>query len=180
MLWVAQGFGVGRIPWAPGTWGSLLGLLWLAALLALQNLWLAGLSYLTSVVLSVWLCGQAETLLHQHDPPSVVLDEIVAIPLCFLGWLCLWSHRTGYWPQAHQLLSSGIWPWTLGITVGFRFFDILKPWPVRQSQALPGGWGVTIDDLLAAVYVNLVVVLFTLVMPTLPLQGWMLALGKPE
>jgi phosphatidylglycerophosphatase A len=41
----------------------------------------------------------------------------------------------------------------------FRFFDVLKPWPVRQSQSLPGGWGVTIDDVLAALYVNLAVLL---------------------
>ena len=41
----------------------------------------------------------------------------------------------------------------------FRFFDIAKPWPVRQSQVLPGGWGITIDDVLAAVYVNGVVLL---------------------
>ena len=39
----------------------------------------------------------------------------------------------------------------------FRFFDVLKPWPVKQSQSLPGGWGVVVDDLLAAVYVNVVV-----------------------
>ena len=40
-----------------------------------------------------------------------------------------------------------------------RFFDIAKPWPVRQSQSLPGGWGITIDDVLAGVYVNVAVLL---------------------
>jgi phosphatidylglycerophosphatase A len=45
---------------------------------------------------------------------------------------------------------------SIGIFALFRFFDILKPWPVRQSQKLPGGWGVTVDDVLAAGYVNIV------------------------
>ena len=49
------------------------------------------------------------------------------------------------------------WPLTLGVFALFRFFDVVKPWPVRQSQSLPGGWGVTVDDALAAVYVNLTV-----------------------
>ena len=48
---------------------------------------------------------------------------------------------------------------TLGVFALFRFFDVLKPWPVQQSQSLPGGWGVTIDDVLAAIYVNLAVLL---------------------
>jgi phosphatidylglycerophosphatase A len=46
---------------------------------------------------------------------------------------------------------------SLGVFVLFRFFDVLKPWPVRESQILPGGWGVTVDDVLAALYVNAVV-----------------------
>ena len=55
--------------------------------------------------------------------------------------------------------SAQTWPLTLGVFVAFRFFDVAKPWPVYQSQSLPGGWGVTIDDVLAAVYVNAVVLL---------------------
>ena len=46
------------------------------------------------------------------------------------------------------------------IFILFRIFDILKPWPVRQSQRLPGGWGVTVDDLLAAAYAGLLSLLF--------------------
>ena len=51
---------------------------------------------------------------------------------------------------------------SLGIILLFRIFDIAKPWPVAQSQELPNGWGVTIDDLLAAIYVNVIVGLFAL------------------
>jgi phosphatidylglycerophosphatase A len=56
--------------------------------------------------------------------------------------------------MAERLLGQDVWL-TAGFFAAFRFFDVLKPWPVRQSQALPGGWGVTVDDLLAALYVNL-------------------------
>jgi phosphatidylglycerophosphatase A len=54
-----------------------------------------------------------------------------------------------------------------GVFAAFRLFDILKPWPVRQSQVLPGGWGITIDDLLAAVYVNLLFLAINAVKPLL-------------
>jgi phosphatidylglycerophosphatase A len=157
ILWLAQGFGVGRIPFAPGTWGSAIGLLWLAALLATGSAWLGTVGFLASFFASVWLSGRAEGILQQHDPPSVVVDEIVAVPLCFVGWLCVWSFHAGRWLRPLELLAPSIWPWTLGILLAFRFFDIAKPWPVRQSQVLPGGWGVMIDDLLAAIYVNSVV-----------------------
>jgi phosphatidylglycerophosphatase A len=62
-------------------------------------------------------------------------------------------------PGLSDFFSTRTWPLTLGVFAAFRFFDVAKPWPVHQSQSLPGGWGVTIDDVLAAVYVNLVVLL---------------------
>jgi phosphatidylglycerophosphatase A len=89
----------------------------------------------------------------------VVLDEIAAIPVCFLGWVAVIAFKTGALPGVAQFFSAPTWPLTLGVFVAFRFFDVAKPWPVYQSQSLPGGWGVTIDDVLAAVYVNAVVLL---------------------
>ena len=57
--------------------------------------------------------------------------------------------------------GRGVWRLVIGLGVfaAFRFFDATKPWPVRQSQALPGGWGITVDDVLAAIYVNALVLL---------------------
>ncbi len=159
ILWLAQGFRLGRIPWAPGTFGSLLGLFWLAGLLALGNAWLFLAGMLAGFLGSVWCCGRAEKILGQTDPPSVVLDEIVAIPLCFTGWLVWQWVRTGTLLAPAQVVQSHTWPWTVGILLAFRFFDIAKPWPIYQSQKLPGGWGVTVDDLLAAAYVNFVTLL---------------------
>src|SRR5262245_53097009 len=82
-LWLAQGFGIGRIPFAPGTFGSLLGLLWFALLISTSKLWVLIAGTLLGLGLSVWLCGEGERILKQKDPGSVVLDEVAAIPLCF-------------------------------------------------------------------------------------------------
>ncbi|EEF60758.1 phosphatidylglycerophosphatase A family protein [Pedosphaera parvula] len=157
VLWVAQGFGSGRIPWAPGTFGSLVGLVWFAALLAGGSYWLYLIGCAVGIVASVQLCGAAEKILDETDPPSVVLDEIIAIPICFLGWVSFIYFKTGFLPEPQYFFSRQTWLITVAVYVLFRLFDIAKPWPVKQSQSLPGGWGVTIDDVLAAVYVNLVV-----------------------
>src|SRR3989442_9001418 len=95
ILWVAQGFGVGRIPFAPGTFGSLVGLLWFAVLLLPGNPWFGLGGMLAAIFLSVWLCGAAEKILNRNDPGSVVLDETVAVPLCFAGCLVQYLARHG-------------------------------------------------------------------------------------
>lgn len=154
-LWIAQGFGAGQSPKAPGTAGSVVGIAWFLLLLLPGN-WVAFLAgILFSIPASVYFCGKAEQLMNQRDPGAVVLDEIIAIPLSFVAWVGLIQYQTGAFPAWDYFFSARTWPLTLAIFAGFRFFDILKPWPVRQSQELPGGWGVTMDDVLAAGYVNL-------------------------
>ncbi len=157
LLWLAQGFGIGRIPFAPGTFGSLVGLLWFLLLLLPQNLWAFLAGTVAGLALSVRLCGAGEKILQQKDPGSIVFDEIAAVPLCFLGWLAVVLWQTGALPAPEYFFAKQHWPLTLGVFAAFRVFDIVKPWPVRGSQSLPGGWGVTVDDALAAVYVNLMV-----------------------
>jgi len=165
ILWIAQGFGIGRIPFAPGTFGSLVGLLWFAVLLLPGNIWFGLGGVLAAIFLSVWLCGAAEKILNRTDPGSVVLDEIVAVPLCFAVWVGEYLSRHGILPAPEYFFSRDAWLWTLAVFAAFRFFDVIKPWPVRQSQRLTGGWGVTIDDLLAALYVNVLAAL-VLLLPT--------------
>lgn len=151
-LWVAQGFGVGRIPVAPGTFGSLVGLAWTAVLLAAGNGWIYLLGCSAGFVLSVWLCGEAERQLKQTDPGCIVLDEIAALPVCFAPWVI----QQGYKSTGNFAMSDWATQWHGGLPLAgfllFRLLDIWKPWPVRQSQRLPGGWGVTVDDFLAATY----------------------------
>ena len=158
-LWIAQGFGVGLMPFAPGTFGSLLGIVWFGLLLATGQLWIFVVGVFGGIALSVWLCGEGERILNQNDPGSVVLDEITAIPLCYATWMTILVQRTGNLPIFEDFFGGHNWIWGLGVLAAFRFFDATKPWPVRQSQALPGGWGITVDDVLAAVYVNVLVLL---------------------
>ena len=153
VLWLAQGFGSGRIPWAPGTFGSIVGLLWFAILLSSQNIWGFVGGALGGAIASIWICGKAEKILNERDPGSIVLDEICAMPICFVPWVVSeWSSK-GTWPPLETFVGATTWYLTAIIFILFRIFDILKPPPVRQSQRLPGGWGVVADDVLAAVYV---------------------------
>lgn len=137
----------------------MVGILWFALLLASGKLWIFVAGTIAGFALSVWLCGAAEKILSQKDPGSVVLDEITAMPLCFASWLFIAFWKSGSMPRLDELLNARTLPLVLGVFVTFRFFDVLKPWPIRQSQTLPGGWGVTVDDFLAAIYVNAVVLL---------------------
>lgn len=159
-LWLAQGFDVGRIPFAPGTFGSLVGVLWFSLLLVPGSLWLYLIGMLMGLAASVKYCGEAERILGESDPGSVVLDEIAAIPICFLPWVLVELWRLNSMPPVELFFSgNSVWK-TICVYVLFRVFDIWKPWPVRQSQNLPGGWGVTADDVLAAVYVAILSLFF--------------------
>ena len=128
---------VGKWTLAPGTWGSLAGLIWFS--IAYLNLnYLATLLFtLFSAYLAIQLCWEAEFRMQKRDPPQIVLDEFVAIPVCFLGM--------------QDLLHSEIgWLALLLGFVFFRFYDVLKPLGLRRFQNLPGGLGVVADDLAAA------------------------------
>jgi phosphatidylglycerophosphatase A len=125
-----------RLP-APGTWGSLVGLALAAGLIRSGAEGLIGWVTLGLALPAVWICAAAERGLGRADPGEVIIDEVVAMPLCFLAW---------------SRLESAATPWVL-FAVGFalfRLFDITKPFGIAQLQRLPGGWGVMADDLAAA------------------------------
>ena len=150
---VALGGGLGRIPKAPGTFGSLLGMLWFGLLISLPDRLLSLALLVGSFPVGVWICTEAERVLKQHDPACIVIDEILAVPVAGLGWV-LWCEIDGVDPGSlMSSFSSSSLLWIAGIFGLFRFFDIAKPWPVGISQGLPRGWGVMADDLLAALYV---------------------------
>src|SRR4051812_5299663 len=98
IVWLAQGFGSGRVPITPGTAGSFVGLFWFAALLATKSPIIFCIGVLLSIPLSCFLCGEGEKILKQKDPGSIVMDEIIAIPICFAGWLAFSFFRKGIWP----------------------------------------------------------------------------------
>lgn len=130
---LATGFGIGLVPRAPGTAGSILALVpaWLMFHLPLP--WRAAVT-LAVVVLGVWVCGESARRLAVHDHPAIVLDEIAAMLLLSV------------------LLEPGV-AWLLAALVLFRVFDIAKPWPIRTvDRTVSGGVGIMLDDVLAVVY----------------------------
>ncbi len=160
LLWIAQGFGIGRIPAAPGTFGSILGLLWTALLLGTGQAWGFFGGAIAGLACSVWFTDRAEKILGRTDPSSVVLDEITALPVCFVPWTAsAWFHQGSLPPPESFFLSRSL-VITSAIFLLFRGFDVVKPWLIRRSQRLPGGWGVTVDDLLSAVCVALITLPF--------------------
>jgi phosphatidylglycerophosphatase A len=150
VVFLAQGFGVGaRLP-APGTWGSLLGLGLFTVLAWPGSYPLYLLGTVLSIAISVPVCTAAERVLKRKDPGSVVLDELTAMPLCYLGWVTETWLEVGRCSLEELFATTHGW-FLLGAGfVAFRFFDILKPWPIGAVQRLPGGWGVVLDDGLAA------------------------------
>jgi phosphatidylglycerophosphatase A len=128
---------IGRKLPAPGTWGSVAGLLYFTVFF--YPLGVIGTLIFSAIglYLAVALCGEAEFRLGRKDPGEVILDEFVAMPLCYLGWRAL-PGPLPVW--AVFLLGLGL----------FRLFDIVKPLGIRKLQDLPGGWGVVVDDVAAA------------------------------
>lgn len=137
-IWIATGLGVGRIPIAPGTFGSLLGLPLAWGLGLLGRLDLAVFATVAVCLLGVPIVQAALPRLGRgKDPGCVVFDEIAGMAITLVG------HAT----------SNGL-VLLLGFAL-FRLFDILKPPPARQLERLPGGWGVMADDWAAGIYANL-------------------------
>ncbi len=128
---------LGRKLPAPGTWGSLAGLLYFAVFFQHAPIGAVLIASVVGAYLAVGVCGEAEVRLRKKDPGEVVLDEVIVMPLCFLGW------RT-------QLGAAPMWVLLLAGFALFRLFDITKPLGIARLQSLPGGWGVVADDVAAA------------------------------
>ena len=134
---LAFGFGSGVLPFAPGTFGTLVAV---PLYLLLQPLPL--LSYLATLlvafIVGVWLCEKTSRDLGVHDHGGIVWDEIV-------GYLLTMTFA----PKG--------WVWLLVGFVLFRLFDIFKPWPIRSiDRQVKGGFGIMLDDVLAAIYALLI------------------------
>lgn len=142
---IAQGGGLGRLPRAPGTWGSAGGLLLFALLARAPHFGLYLLASGALAALAVPLCHRAAQILGAPDPASVVLDEMVAIPIAFSG-LAYGLYMPSEAPPA---LSGERWTIGCAIFLLFRILDIWKPLGIHRLQSLPGGWGIVVDDLAA-------------------------------
>jgi phosphatidylglycerophosphatase A len=144
--WIATCFGLGWLPLAPGTWGSV------PPAVAFGTLMYFGLPAATIVAMAVMLAVGCVTCVlfapasiavkGKVDPGEVVMDEFAAQALTFL--------------PLPFLVPRGLYGWESLVLAGvgflaFRVFDISKPWPIRKLERLPAGWGILADDLAAGV-----------------------------
>jgi len=132
-MWFATGFGLGLSPFAPGTVGTLLGIVmvWFSNPVLTVPLQIA-LAVVLSLI-AIPICGVGEKQLGTKDPHAVVADEYLTFPICMIG---LPAHS---WILVVAFLSN-------------RFFDIIKPPPARKLQDLHGGFGIVIDDVFSSLY----------------------------
>ena len=130
---LATGFGLGRLPRAPGTWGTLAAFPIHYALSALPPREYA-LGLVVIIILAILIAGSAEKIVDRPDPGLVVIDEVAGMLLALIA--------VPTTPAA----------WLLAFLL-FRLFDITKPFPIRLiDQRCHGGLGIVLDDLLAGLY----------------------------
>ena len=144
VIFLATGCYVGKIPIAPGTFGSLAGLL---ICVVLSDICLISAILVTIAVtgFSIWIADEAEKLLEQEDPGCIVIDEIAGMMVTLLG------------------LPLDLFNATAGFAL-FRLLDIVKPFPIRLlEKRLPGGAGVVADDIVAGIFANILLRIIILV-----------------
>lgn len=137
ILFLATGFYIGKVPFAPGTFGTLLGLP-LCFLLSRLNFLQSAVGILIFVLFAIAIASAAEKILKQKDPGQIVIDEIAGLAVAFAG-------------MPFNLITA------LAGFIIFRAFDILKPFPINVlDKRIRGGTGVVLDDVLAGVFTNLI------------------------
>jgi phosphatidylglycerophosphatase A len=184
-LFIATAGGLGYLPKAPGTFGSLAGLalavLPYAAFIAAAQITggfgietsfhgkpvdpFLVLQVLVAVIVAaigVWVAGKAARFWEAKDPQKVVIDEVSGQHLTILLGcdLSLWSKSVQIAGQNVRIpfipLEAALnWKYLLLGFILFRVFDIWKPFPARQAEALPGGWGIMADDWVAGIYAGI-------------------------
>jgi len=135
-VFLATGFYIGNIPYAPGTFGSLIGLP-LCFVLAGLELLPTILCTAAFILLAVWIADRAEKALNKKDPGCIVVDEIAGMVVSLVG--------------LQFTLTTAVFGF-----ICFRILDILKPFPIRiLDKQISGGVGVVADDIVAGIFTNL-------------------------
>lgn len=137
VLFLATGFYIGTVPFAPGTFGSIIGLP-ICFLISRLNILLSLICTILFILFAIWMAAAAEKELKKKDAGEIVIDEIAGLIVTLVG--------------LPFTLKTAI----VGFIV-FRAFDILKPFPIRLlEKKVAGGFGVVLDDVLAGFYGNLI------------------------
>ena len=145
---IALGFGTGLAPHAPGTFGSLLAVLPAWWCFTLPFSWRLGI-LAALIAIGVWVCGESARRLGVHDHSAIVFDEI-----------------TGLFATSLAAPARSVF-WFALVFVLFRLFDISKPWPIREvDHRMGGGAGIILDDLMAAFYAAVCLMVIRALLPT--------------
>ncbi len=151
-LYVSELGFLGKLPVAPGTWGSagstlLYGGLFYAGI----DPWFLAILTVILTALSIPLCNWGSLYMGQQDPSNVVLDEMVG------QWIALYPYFWfPFWTESGYSIYTGF----LAGFLFFRFFDICNIFPINWIEDLDGGWGIVLDDCLAGLYAQGVLCLF--------------------
>ena len=162
IYWLGIGLGSGLPKRAAGTWGTVGGLV-----VAIPMLWLGFWGFLAVTIIGClvgsYICGKTSDLMGVHDDPHIVWDEWVGMWVSLLP--ILWLHfYDDALLQGHQLSLLLLY---FAAFVAFRFFDILKPFPIKWvDKNVSGGFGILIDDILAGLMAGVVLIAFVSVLVT--------------
>ncbi|HUU39723.1 MAG TPA: phosphatidylglycerophosphatase A [Desulfatiglandales bacterium] len=137
VMFIATGCFIGKIPFAPGTFGSLSGIL-LCFILSKTSVPVALLCIIIFIIFSIWIANDAEKILKRKDPGSIVIDEIAGMAVTLIGL-----------PFNVFYVASGF--------IIFRVLDITKPFPIRYiEKRISGGAGIVLDDIAAGMIANVI------------------------
>ena len=156
IYWLGIGLGSGLPKRAAGTWGTVGGLVVAIPMLALGFWGFLAVTVVGALVGS-YICGKTSDLMGVHDDPHIVWDEWVGMWVSLLP--ILWLHfYDDALLQGHQLSLLLLY---FAAFVAFRFFDILKPFPIKWvDKNVSGGFGILIDDILAGLMAGVVLIVF--------------------
>mgnify|MGYP000120742977 FL=1 len=162
IYWLGIGLGSGLPKRAAGTWGTVGGLVVAIPMLALGFWGFLAVTVMGALVGS-YICGKTSDLMGVHDDPHIVWDEWVGMWVSLLP--ILWLHfYDDALLQGHQLSLLLLY---FAAFVAFRFFDILKPFPIKWvDKNVSGGFGILIDDILAGLMAGVVLIAFISVLIT--------------
>lgn len=153
IYWLGIGLGSGLPRRAPGTWGTVGGLI---IAIPLMSLGFTAFFIITllSCVLGIWICGRTSELMQVHDDPHIVWDEWSGIWITLLPFSYLGVSTASFWQDITQALSI------LSLAIAFilfRFFDIIKPPPIDWAdKKVAGGLGIMLDDIIAGIMAAIV------------------------
>lgn len=162
VYWLGIGLGSGLPRRAPGTWGTVGGLVVGIPLMSLGFIPFLILTLL-SCIMGIWICARTSALMGGHDNPHIVWDEWAGIWIALLPFCYITVTQDGFWQILRQPFSLTV---IIIAFILFRFFDIIKPPPIGWAdQKVAGGLGIMLDDIIAGIMAAVVWIIIVLVIP---------------